>query len=68
MRNITDPDSRVMHCTLRGAVQACNCQVPRTGDGVFLLPRATQDPNDAAQLSYHDHERRRFGAAQAAPE
>ena len=51
MRNITDPGSRVMHCTLRGAVQACNCQVPRTGDGVFLLPRATQDPNDAAQLA-----------------
>ncbi len=51
VRNITDPGSRVMHCTLRGAVQACNCQVPRTGDGVFLLPRATQDPNDAAQLA-----------------
>jgi len=51
VRNITDPGSRVMHCTLRGAVQAYNCQVPRTGDGVFLLPRATQDPNDAAQLT-----------------
>ena len=51
VRNITDPDSRVMHCTLRGAVQAYNCQVPRTGDGVFLLPRATTDPNDAAQLT-----------------
>jgi transposase len=51
VRNITDPDSRIMHCTLRGAVQAYNCQVPRTGDGVFLLPRATQDPNDAAQLT-----------------
>jgi transposase len=50
VRNITDPDSRVMHCTLRGAVQAYNCQVPRTGDGVFLLPRATADPVDAAQL------------------
>lgn len=51
VRNITDPDSRVMHCTLRGAVQAYNCQAPRTGDGVFLLPRATQDPNDAAQVA-----------------
>jgi|HubBroStandDraft_3_1064219.scaffolds.fasta_scaffold42969_1 transposase len=51
VRNITDPDSRVMHCTLRGAVQAYNCQVPRTGDGVFLLPRAVSDPNDAAQLT-----------------
>jgi hypothetical protein len=51
VRNITDPDSRVMHCTLRGAVQAYNCQVPRTGDGVLLLPRATSDPNDAAQLT-----------------
>ena len=50
VRNITDPDSRVMHCTLRGPVQAYNCQVPRTGDGVFLLPRATQDTNDAAQV------------------
>jgi len=51
VRNITDPDSRIMHCTLRGAVQACNCQVPRTGDGVFLLPRAVTDPNDAAQAA-----------------
>ena len=31
--------------------QAYNCQVPRTGDGVFLLPRAVSDPNDAAQLT-----------------
>jgi transposase len=51
VRNITDPDSRVMHCTLRGAVQACNCQAPRTRDGVFLLPRVTQDVNDAAQVA-----------------
>src|ERR1700691_469640 len=51
VRNITAPDSRIMHCTLRGSVQAYNCQVPRTGDGVFLLPRATTDPNDAAQVA-----------------
>jgi transposase len=51
VRNITDPDSRLMHCTLNGLVQAYNCQVPRTSDGVFLLPRATQDPNDAAQTA-----------------
>ena len=51
VRNITDPDSRLMHCTLRGLVQAYNCQVPRTRDGVFLRPRATTDPNDAAQLT-----------------
>jgi transposase len=51
VRNITDPDSRVMHCTLRGTVQAYNCQVPRTSDGVFLLPRATTDANDAAQVT-----------------
>ena len=51
VRNITDPDSRLMHCTLRGLVQAYNCQVPRTADGVFLLPRATQDTNDAAQVT-----------------
>ena len=51
VRNVTDPDSRVMHCTLRGLVQACNCQVPRTGDGVFLLPRATKDANDAGQVA-----------------
>jgi transposase len=50
VRNITDPDSRLMHCTLRGPVQAYNCQVPRTADGVFLLPRATQDANDARQV------------------
>jgi hypothetical protein len=51
VRNITDPDSRIMHCTLRGLVQAYNCQVPRTGDGVFLLPRAVTDHNDTAQLA-----------------
>ena len=51
VRNITDPDSRAMHCTLRGPVQAYNCQVPRTADGVFLLPRTTQDTNDAAQVT-----------------
>jgi transposase len=50
VRNITDPDSRIMHCTRNGLVQAYNCQVPRTRDGVFLLPRATQDANDSAQL------------------
>jgi transposase len=50
VRNITDPDSRLMHCTLRGLVQAYNCQTPRTGDGVFLLPRLTQDGNDARQV------------------
>ena len=51
VRNITGPDSRVMHCTLRGAVQAYNCQVPRTGDGVVLLPRVVQDTNDSDQVA-----------------
>ena len=51
VRNITDPDSRLMHCTLRGLVQAYNCQVRRTGDGVFLIPRVVQDPNDAGQVA-----------------
>jgi len=50
VRNITDPDSRVMHCTPRGVVQAYNAQARRTGDGVFLLPRVVQDPNDALQV------------------
>jgi hypothetical protein len=50
VRNITDPDSRVMHCTLRGKVQACNAQARRTRDGLFLLPLVTQDPNDAFQV------------------
>jgi hypothetical protein len=50
VRNITDPGSRIMHCTRRGSVQAYNCQVPRTQDGVFLLPRITQDPNDSLQV------------------
>lgn len=59
VRNITDPDSRVLHCTLRGAVQAYNCQAPRTGDQVFLLPRAVQDANDAGQV------RAAFGAVAA---
>ena len=51
VRNITDPDSRVMHCTLRGKVQAYNGQARRTRDGVFLLPQVTQDANDAAQVT-----------------
>jgi transposase len=50
VRNITDPDSRLMHCTRRGTVQAYNCQAPRTRDGVFLIPRLTQDPGDAGQV------------------
>jgi transposase len=50
VRNITDPDSRILHCTLRGSVQAYNCQVPRSGDQVFLLPRVVQDANDANQV------------------
>jgi hypothetical protein len=50
VRNITDPDSRVLHCTLRGAVQAYNCQAPRTADQVLLLPRVVQDANDANQV------------------
>jgi transposase len=50
VRNITDPDSRVMHCTLRGKVQACNAQARRARDGLFLLPLVTQDPNDAYQV------------------
>ena len=47
VRNITDPDSRVMHCTLRGAVQACNALAPRAGGGLFLRAVVTQDVNDA---------------------
>lgn len=51
VRNITDPDSRLMHCTLRGIVQAYNAQVARTRDGVFLLPRIVQDASDAGQAA-----------------
>ena len=50
VRNITDPDSRAMHCTRNGTVQAYNCQVPRCDDGLILAARATQDVNDAAQV------------------
>ena len=50
VRNITDPDSRLMHCTLRGLVQAYNAQARRTRDGVFLLPRLVRDPVDAGQV------------------
>jgi transposase len=50
VRNITDPDSRAMHCTRNGAVQAYNCQLPRADDGLVLAARATQDVNDAAQV------------------
>ena len=51
VRNITGPGPRLMHCTLRGLVQACNAQAPRTSDGVFLLPRVTQDANDRGQVA-----------------
>jgi Transposase DDE domain len=51
VRNMTDPDSRVMHCTLRGTVQAYNAQARRTGDGVFLIPRVVQDANDHGQAA-----------------
>jgi hypothetical protein len=50
VRNITDPDSRAMHCTRNGTVQAYNCQLPRSGDGLFISARATQDTGDAAQV------------------
>ncbi len=50
VRNITDPDSRAMHCTRNGTVQAYNCQLPRCDDGLVLAARATQDVNDAAQV------------------
>jgi transposase len=50
VRNITDPDSRAMHCTRNGTVQAYNCQLPRSDDGLVLAARATQDVNDAAQV------------------
>jgi transposase len=46
VRNITDPDSRVMHCTLRGAVQAYNALTPRAAGGLFLRAVATQAVND----------------------
>jgi transposase len=47
VRNITDPDSRIMHCTLRGAVQAYNALAARTRDRLFLRAVVTQDVNDA---------------------
>lgn len=50
VRNITGPDSRAMHCTRNGTVQAYNCQLPRADDGLILAARATQDVNDAAQV------------------
>ena len=39
-----------MHCTRNGTVQAYNCQLPRSDDGLILAARATQDANDAAQV------------------
>jgi len=51
VRNITDPDSRLMHCTLRGLVQAFNAQARRARDGAFLLPRVVRDPGDARQVA-----------------
>ena len=49
VRTSPAPAPGLMHCTLRGLVQACNAQAPRTSDGVFLLPRVAPDANDHGQ-------------------
>ena len=51
VRNITDPDSRAMHCTRNGAVQACNCQLPRAADGWSWPPAPPRTPTTPPRSS-----------------
>lgn len=49
MRNISDPDSRLMK-TQHGWTQGYNCQLAVTDDQLILAVRATQDHHDSDQL------------------
>ncbi|MFD0884686.1 transposase [Streptosporangium algeriense] len=49
-RNVTDPDSRLMHDRNGGAIQGYNVQLAVSDDGLILSPEAVQDANDRRQL------------------
>lgn len=49
-RNVTDPDSRLMHDSHGGTVQGYNAQLAVADDGLILTARVVQDLNDRRQL------------------
>lgn len=49
-RNVTDPDSRLMHSANGGSIQAFNAQLAVSTDGLILAPRLVQDCNDRRQM------------------
>ncbi|MEV3987252.1 transposase [Nonomuraea sp. NPDC049758] len=49
-RNVTDPDSRLMHDSHGGTVQGYNAQLAVADDGLILATRLVQDVNDRRQL------------------
>ena len=49
-RNVTDPDSRLMHDSNGGAIQGYNAQLAVRDDGLILSAQLVQDINDRRQL------------------
>jgi transposase len=49
VRNITDPDSRLMPVRSGGFIQGYNCQAGATRDGILPAGLVTQDTNDLGQ-------------------
>lgn len=49
-RNVTDPDSRLMHDANGGAIQGYNAQLAVSDDGLILSAQVVQDINDRRQL------------------
>jgi transposase len=49
-RNVTDPDSRLMHGADGGQLQGYNAQLAVSGDGLILNADVVQDCNDRRQL------------------
>jgi hypothetical protein len=49
VRNITDPDSRLMPVHCGGFIQGYNCQSGATRDGILAAGLVTQDTNDVGQ-------------------
>lgn len=49
-RNVTDPDSRLMHDSNGGAIQGYNAQLAVSDDGLILSAQLVQDINDRRQL------------------
>jgi transposase len=49
-RNVTDPDSRMMHDADGGQIQGYNAQLAVSGDGLILCAEVVQDCNDRRQM------------------